>query len=31
MKFDAVMTSDDSIAAGAVKFAHTHGIKFLRI
>ena len=27
MKFDAVMTSDDSIAAGAVKFAHTHGIR----
>lgn len=25
--FDAVMTSDDSLAAGAVKYAHAHGIQ----
>lgn len=26
-RFDAVMTSDDSLAAGAVKYAHTHNIR----
>lgn len=26
LRFDAVLTSDDSLAVGAVKFAHNHGI-----